>query len=119
MKSRFPLQVHFDDYSVEELKTIGEQMIKGKGFVLDRNASATLTEKIALETRISSAEAGNGRLVRNIVEEAIRHQSRRVASSPDGSIDGMIKIIRRRFYGLNTSFEKAATNMTLKWNWQR
>ena len=80
-------------------------MIKGKGFVLDRNASATLTEKIALETRISSAEAGNGRLVRNIVEEVIRNQSRRVAMSTDVSIDGMIKIMEEDF-GLNASFEK-------------
>lgn len=105
LKSRFPLQVHFDDYSVEELKSIGEQIIKGKGFVLDRNASVTLTQKIIQETRISSAEGGNGRLVRNIVEEVIRNQSRRVAMSTDVSIDGMIKIMEEDF-GLYASFEK-------------
>ncbi|WP_144613354.1 AAA family ATPase [Bacillus cereus] len=79
LKSRFPLNVDFKDYSLQELVTIGESMIKGREFILTEEAREALVERVESEMQLSSAESGNGRMIRNIVEEGIRRQSARIS----------------------------------------
>ena len=79
LKSRFPLNVDFKDYSLQELVAIGESMIKGREFVLTEEAREALVERVESEMQLSSAESGNGRMIRNIVEEGIRRQSARIS----------------------------------------
>ena len=45
LKSRFPLNVDFKDYSLQELVAIGESMIKGREFVLTEEAREALVEE--------------------------------------------------------------------------
>ncbi|EJQ42345.1 hypothetical protein IEE_04177 [Bacillus cereus BAG5X1-1] len=82
LKSRFPLNVDFKDYSVHELVAIGESMIKGRGFILPEEERDALVERVESEMQLSSAESGNGRMIRNIIEEGERRQSTRI--SEDG-----------------------------------
>ena len=82
LKSRFPLNVDFKDYSLQELVAIGESMIKGREFILTEEAREALVERVESEMQLSSAESGNGRMIRNIVEEGERRQSARI--SEDG-----------------------------------
>lgn len=79
LKSRFPLKVDFKDYSLHELVAIGESMIKGREFLLTEEAREALMERVESEMQLSSAESGNGRMIRNIVEEGIRRQSARIS----------------------------------------
>lgn len=79
LSSRFPLKVDFPDYNLDELLEIGKAMIKSKGFVLAGNAEDELQDAINTSNKKGGAESGNGRLVRNIVEKAIRKQSSRIA----------------------------------------
>ena len=79
LKSRFPLSVEFKDYAVDELVQIGKFMIKNKGFILAGNSEDELEDAIKIEKQRSGAQSGNGRMVRNIVERAIREQSSRIA----------------------------------------
>ena len=44
-------------------------MIKGRGFHLSEEAREALVERVESEMQLSSAESGNGRMIRNIVEE--------------------------------------------------
>ncbi len=81
LKSRFPLNVDFKDYSLQELVAIGESMIKGREFILTEGAREALVERVESEMELSSAESGNGRMIRNIVEEGIRRQSARISKS--------------------------------------
>lgn len=78
LESRFPLFIEFPDYSADELSLIGKKMIVSKGFALSSEAELDFEEEITDQTRIASENAGNGRLVRNIVERIIRKQSVRV-----------------------------------------
>ena len=78
LESRFPLFIEFPDYSTDELSLIGKKMIVSKGFALSSEAELDFEEEITDQTRIASENAGNGRLVRNIVERIIRKQSVRV-----------------------------------------
>lgn len=81
LKSRFPLQIEFPDYSTNELNRIGKQMITGRGFLLDSDAEKVFEEGIAALKRHANASSGNGRMVRNFVEDIIRNQSSRIAMS--------------------------------------
>ena len=49
LKSRFPLNVDFKDYSLQELVAIGESMIKGREFVLTEEAREALVERVESE----------------------------------------------------------------------
>lgn len=79
LKSRFPLKIDFPDYSADELFEISKNMIADKGFVLAEGVEPLLKEQITLLHKQSDAHSGNGRMVRNYVEEIIRKQSARVA----------------------------------------
>ncbi|TCL58555.1 SpoVK/Ycf46/Vps4 family AAA+-type ATPase [Kineothrix alysoides] len=79
LSSRFNLTFDFPDYTTEELYSILKKQAVDKGFVIDEGASNTIHETL----EIKSAEqeySGNGRLVRNLLEEAIRRQTERLAS---------------------------------------
>ena len=81
LESRFPLRVDFPDYSANELFEIGKQMISGRGFRLTPESEALFEEEIKRLKAHSNASSGNGRMVRNYVEEIIRNQSSRIAKA--------------------------------------
>ncbi|MDR0762019.1 MAG: AAA family ATPase, partial [Campylobacteraceae bacterium] len=90
--SRFPLNIEFLDYSPEELYKIAVSMIKSKGFVLDANCEHILFEQVVSLHKQSNAHSGNGRMIRNYLEDIIRIQSARIASEdiPDQEMNLII-----------------------------
>ncbi|MDR2342061.1 MAG: AAA family ATPase [Campylobacteraceae bacterium] len=90
--SRFPLNIEFLDYSPEELYKITISMIKSKGFILDANCEHILFEQIVSLHKQSNAHSGNGRMIRNYLENIIRIQSTRIASEdiPDHKMNLII-----------------------------
>lgn len=81
LQSRFPLQIEFPDYTADELYSIGKRMIADRGFTLEESADIDFKGEINTLKSHSDASSGNGRMVRNYVEEIIRRQSSRVAAS--------------------------------------
>ncbi len=79
LDSRFPLRIDFPDYSAEELFEIGKNMIAKKGFSLSEDAVPAFREAVYELKRHSTATSGNGRMVRNYIDEIIRNQSSRIA----------------------------------------
>ncbi|QNU65894.1 AAA family ATPase [Ruminiclostridium herbifermentans] len=79
LESRFPLKIEFPDYSADELYLIGLRMIAGRGFVLTQEAQSQFKARINTLKRHSNESSGNGRMVRNFVEDIIRRQSFRIA----------------------------------------
>ncbi len=77
LASRFPLKTHFADYSLENLMQIAQSMLQEKGYVLQEDGEEAL--RAELSKRRSAG--GNGRLVRNVIEESIRRQSIRIADA--------------------------------------
>ena len=86
LESRFPLKIDFPDYSASELYEIGKQMISSRGFTLDDDALKVFEERIVVLKKHSTPASGNGRMIRNFVEEIIRKQSARIAKSDDSTI---------------------------------
>lgn len=79
LQSRFPLKIDFPDYSEEELFKIALKMIADKGFVLAEGTLPLIKEQISVLHKQSNAHSGNGRMVRNFVEDLMRRQSGRIA----------------------------------------
>jgi len=93
LTSRFPFSIEFPDYTAEELYQIFVNQIDKKGFILEEAAKEFSKQKIEQLHRNSDASSGNGRMIRNFVEEIIRNQSNRVASE-ETSVEAMNLIIK-------------------------
>ena len=87
LKSRFPNTIFFPDYTGEELRKIAVIQAKSKGYVIEESALPALEDYFTKVQNINAAEAGNGRLARNVVEDAILKQSGRVVNDANVRID--------------------------------
>ena len=86
LKSRFPNLINFPDYTGEELVKIAGFQAKDKGYNINDEALPKLKEYFDQVQSINAAEAGNGRLARNLVEEAILRQSQRITQDKNADI---------------------------------
>ena len=73
-----------------ELLKIARSIAKSKGYVIDEGADAALTMYFNGVQMTRAADAGNGRLARNMVEEAILNQSRRLVAEPDAEMSTLM-----------------------------
>ena len=76
LKSRVPFQIHFEDYTAEEMVNIVEIESKNRGFEIFPEAKEKL-ESICKKA-CGHPEMGNGRFCRNLVENAILNYASRV-----------------------------------------
>lgn len=90
LKSRFPNVIHFPDYTGEELLLIAKSIAKSKGYTIDEGADASLQAYFNAVQIARAADAGNGRLARNKIEEAILNQSRRLVAEPDAELSVLL-----------------------------
>lgn len=82
LRSRIAFHIPFDDYTTDELVSIADLMAEKGGFSLSPEAREKLTG-ICAEARVSP-DFGNGRFVRNLLEQAkMRQASRLLALDPD------------------------------------
>ena len=86
LKSRFPNIIEFPDYTGEELLAIAKLQAGGKGYTLDERCDANLLAYFNAVQLTRARDAGNGRLARNKVEEAILNQSRRLVAQPEADL---------------------------------
>ncbi|MGH3239657.1 MAG: AAA family ATPase [Spirillospora sp.] len=79
LDSRFPKQIHFPDYSDDELITVFGQLAAADGFRLAPGTDDVLHAMLRRAPRGPSF--GNGRLMRNMLDVAVANQADRVASA--------------------------------------
>ena len=91
LKSRFPQIIEFPDYTSEELLAIAKSIAKGQDYKIDSKADEALMQYFELAQAKDSKGSGNGRLSRNVVEEAILHASQRVLKDPNAAMDVLLK----------------------------
>ncbi len=90
LASRFAQTIEFPDYTAEELLKITELQATGRGYVLDEGCKAPLLAYYARRQAEDAAKAGNGRMARNTLEQAILNQSRRLVADPDAPLDRLL-----------------------------
>lgn len=76
--SRFPNLIEFPDYTADELWGISEVIAKNKGYTIDLDAKKELLEYYTQKQLENSVTLGNGRMARNVIENAILKQSQRL-----------------------------------------
>ena len=87
LKSRFANIIEFSDYTGEELMLIAKSIAKGKDYVIAEDALRPLQDYFTLIQSKNDPNSGNGRLARNLVEDAILNQSKRLLENPDAQMN--------------------------------
>jgi stage V sporulation protein K len=81
LPSRFPIQLQFADYTVEELIKIAERIVQSKEYQLSPAAKQKLRNHLyKLRNDVFEANFSNARYVRNLIEKGIRLQAVRLLS---------------------------------------
>ena len=91
LKSRFPNNLNFADYTGSELTQIAVSLAQGKDYLIDEGCLNDLTIYFNAVQMNSAARSGNGRLARNTVEKAILNQSRRILNDPKARMDLLLR----------------------------
>ena len=102
LRSRFPLWTNFKDYNPNELLEMSIRLIESKGFKLSKNGYSSLKKSFVDIYENSDSQSGNGRMVRNYVENLIREQSIRIVEE-DISAYEINLITAKDIEKLNTS----------------
>lgn len=84
LPSRFPIQVDFPDYSVDQLMQIAELMVKERQYILIPQAEMKLRQHLVQEKLRMEDGFSNARYVRNTIEKAMRYQAVRLLQNPHG-----------------------------------
>lgn len=79
LRSRIAFHVHFPDYTKQELMEIMDVMLKDMGYSVSRSAREKAS--VIFEKAVHIPEFGNGRLVRNMLEQATMKQASRLYQS--------------------------------------
>jgi stage V sporulation protein K len=92
LRSRFPIRIDFPDYSLEELLEIAQVFLAERDYYLTPGAREELARQLLVTQ--SLRHSGNARLVRNIIERAMRRQAVRLSTQPNPSRDQLMAIER-------------------------
>lgn len=91
LRSRFAKIIDFPDYGDDELIEIFEAIGEQHRYRLDHAARDALRARLASEPR--DAAFGNGRLARNLFEQAVARQASRLARIPEPTDDDLIVLV--------------------------
>ncbi len=94
LNSRFPIQIEFSDYTLDQLVQIAHLMLEDREYKLAVKAEAKLYSILAKIRQQSGQEEGNARTVRNIIERAIREQAVRLFKQRRSSKKDLMLIIK-------------------------
>lgn len=93
LPSRFPVHIHFSDYTVDELLEIANLMAKGKDFELTKDSLEKIRRSVtAILNDPLQANFSNARYIRNCIEKAIRVQAVRLVKSNQLSREDLIRL---------------------------
>lgn len=92
LRSRFPTHLDFPDFTPEELLGIAQRMLLDRDYILTDQARRALSEVLGRPSWARAVATGNGRLVRNLVEQAVRRQAVRLMDSGAGGRDALMRI---------------------------
>jgi len=90
LKSRFANVIEFPDYTKEQLLQIAISQANKKDYQINDEAKAKLLDYFNYTQALQDKRSGNGRLARNVVEDAILKQASRIAQDDNASLTELI-----------------------------
>lgn len=97
LKSRFPIHIDFPDYNLSELINIADLMLSSRQYSLTEGAREELKNLLLKQRGPEFEHSGNARLVRNLIERAIRKQAVRLIEKRNVSRNELIIITKEDF----------------------
>lgn len=113
LSSRFPLQIEFPDYTASEMASIASIMIQARGFKVGANVVQLLEGYYETKQIPGKNDSGNGRLVRNTLEAAIRKQAERLADLEEIPTEMLNELVAEDF-GINKEIQAESRENALK-----
>lgn len=110
LKSRFPIIIEFKDYSIDELIKIAEIMVAKRQYKLSMDARRKVLLTLVRKAQGNDYRMGNARLVRNIVETAVRKQAVRLVNKKEISRDDLITLKGEDFIDEEYESKKISNN---------
>lgn len=92
LRSRFPLQLNFPDYTAPELLEIAEGMWVDREYLLAPSARAYMAGLLERGRLRAGGEWGNARAIRNLVERSLRTHAVRLMGRPDATREELMMI---------------------------
>ncbi len=92
LPSRFPIVVNFEDYSEHELMQIADTMLRKREYKLSPDASNKLRTHLRTSVQSGRRNFSNARMVRNVIERAIRLQAVRLLDASRNSREDLMRI---------------------------
>jgi stage V sporulation protein K len=86
LPSRFPIQIEFPDYTIDQLIQISELMAKERDYILQPQTIFKLRQHLMQEKLSTMFSFSNARYVRNSIEKAIRYQAVRLLTQYANSV---------------------------------
>ncbi|RCW50982.1 AAA family ATPase [Paenibacillus prosopidis] len=86
LPSRFPIQIEFPDYTVDQLIQISELMAKERDYIMQPQTIFKLRQHLMQEKQSTMFSFSNARYVRNSIEKAIRYQAVRLLNQYANSV---------------------------------
>ncbi len=92
LSSRFPIQIDFPDYSIQELLAIADMMATERHYRWSPAARVSLKRYLSGSLHWSQPHFSNARLVRNILEKSLRRQALRLSGRQSLSREELMTI---------------------------
>ncbi|MFB5675679.1 AAA family ATPase [Paenibacillus terreus] len=96
LPSRFPLQLEFPDYTIDQLIQISELMAKERDYILMPQTIFKLKQHLITAKEESLHNFSNARYVRNVIERSIRHQAVRLLNQYASGQPGRLELMTLR-----------------------
>jgi stage V sporulation protein K len=90
LRSRFAREIHFPDYSTDELEAIFAGVVAQHEYMLEPGAEVTLRR--TLRGLTSDQESGNARCVRTLFEQALNRQALRLTRDEGRSVHALDRV---------------------------
>lgn len=102
LPSRFPIQLDFKNYTLQELLAIADIMVEDREYILSPAARQKLKDLIINELRLKEHDNfSNARYVRNLIEKAIREHAVRLLHHHEASKNELMNIAAQDFVSMN------------------
>lgn len=97
LRSRFPIHLQFPDYTTDELLEIAVRMVQERQYQFTAGSLDYLRRYLQEQIDAGKANFSNARLVRNLIERAIRRQALRLVDRQLYSRDELMMLLREDF----------------------
>lgn len=87
LKSRFPNIIEFPDYTAQELLDITLNIAASKDYQIDEECLPPLLNYYDEKQKTDSQRSGNGRMARNLIEQAMINQAKRLIVEKEAPIN--------------------------------